>query len=187
MGQKQTTGDVTELLRQWSGGDKVAGDRLARAVYQQLKQMARAQMAGERNNHTLQPTALVHEAYLKLADGRQIAWQDRAHFFAVAAQAIRQILVDSGRRHRAEKRGAGRNVTLQTDVSGEDGRAVVDLLALDAALEKLAKLQPDQARIVELRYFAGLTIAETAVVMNLSTATANRYWRTARAWLHNRL
>lgn len=152
-------------------------------AYGELKQIARAQMAGERAGHTLQPTALVNEAYLKLAGGAAIDWQDRAHFFAVSARVIRQILVDSARRHNAERRNA-RGATALTVSVTED---IVDLHALDQVLEQLEVLDATQGRVVELRYFAGLTIAETAHVLGLSTATVERVWRAARAWLYCQL
>lgn len=180
-------GDLTRLLRQWSAGDSAAGEQLVEAVYQQLKRIARRQLGLEREGHTLQPTALVHEAYLKLSQGRAIDWQDRAHFFAVSARVIRQILVDSGRARRAQRRGgAERAITLDTgriDDSGADPGAV-DILALDQALDALAQMQPQQAEIVELRYFGGLSMEEISTATGLSVATVNRYWRAARAWLY---
>ena len=152
-------------------------------AYDQLKVIARAQMAGERAGHTLQPTALVHEAYLKLAGGVSIDWQDRAHFFAVSARVIRQVLVDNARRRNAACRDADGAPPVTVSVT-ED---VVDLHALDQALNRLEALDATQARVVELRYFAGLTIAETAHVLSLSTATIERAWRAARAWLYTQL
>ncbi|MGE4071003.1 MAG: ECF-type sigma factor [Lysobacterales bacterium] len=173
----------TVLLRQWSSGDEAARDALMARAYQELKRIARAQMAGERAGHTLQPTALVHEAYLKLAGGAHIDWQDRTHFFAVSARVIRQVLVDSARRRQAARRDASGMAPLTLSVT-ED---VVDLQALDQALNRLEALDPTQARVVELRYFAGLSIAETAHSMDLSTATVERAWRAARAWLYGQL
>ena len=173
----------TGLLRQWSSGDEAARDALMALAYQELKRIARAQMAGERAGHTLQPTALVHEAYLKLADGASIDWQDRTHFFAVSARVIRQVLVDSARRRNAARRDARGAEPLTLSVT-ED---IVDLHALDQALHRLEALDATQARVVELRYFAGLTIAETAHSMELSTATVERAWRAARAWLYGQL
>jgi RNA polymerase sigma factor (TIGR02999 family) len=185
--ERSSEGDLTALLRQWSGGDAVAGERLVGEVYQQLKQIARRQLERERDGHTLQPTALVHEAYLKLSGGRAIDWHDRAHFFAVSARVIRQILVDSGRALRAQRRGgAARALTLDTGLVADDvgGERSVDILALDQALDALARLQPKQAQIVELRYFGGLTIEEAAVAIGVSVPTVDRLWRAARAWLH---
>jgi RNA polymerase sigma factor (TIGR02999 family) len=173
----------TALLQQWSAGDAGARDALMARAYEELKQIARAQMVGERAGHTLQPTALVHEVYLKLARGASIDWRDRTHFFAVSARVIRQILVDSARRRQAARRDAGAGPALTVSVT-ED---CVDLHALDRALNQLEALDASQARVVELRYFAGLTIAETAHVMGLSTATVERAWRAARAWLYSQL
>ena len=175
-------GEITTVLRRWSGGDERARQELVDRVYAELKQLARARFAGERSDHTLQPTALVHETYLKLIQGDQVSWQDRVHFIAVSARIMRQILVDSGRRRRAAKRRSdpGDALLLQ---SGERAEDTVDVLALDQAMARLEALEPDQARIVELRYFGGLTIEETAAAMDISVATVNRYWRAARAWL----
>jgi len=181
--------ELTVLLHRWSDGDAEAGERLATEVYQQLKQMARSQLNREREGHTLQPTALVHEAYLKLVGGKPIDWQDRAHFFAVSARVIRQILVDSGRARSAQRRDGGERVVLSTALVADDGAAPgdVDILALDQALEALAESRPEQARVVELRYFGGLSIEEVAEVTGQSTATIGRHWRSARAWLMLRL
>ncbi len=173
----------TALLQQWSEGDLAARDALIATAYDELKVIARAQMAGERAGHTLQPTALVHEAWLKLAGGAQVDWQDRSHFYAVSARVIRQVLVDSARRRNAARRDAGAVPPLSLSVT-ED---VVDLHALDQALNRLEALDTTQARVVELRYFAGLSIAETAHVLTLSTATIERAWRAARAWLYIQL
>ena len=178
--------ELTGLLREWSTGDERAADALFALVYQHLKGLARAQLASERPGHTLQPTALVNEAYLKLMRGTPIAWEDRVHFYAVASRVIRQILVDYGRRRRAQRRGGGHDVTLDTNV-GIDATDPVDLLALDAALNRLAEINPGQAQIVELRYFGGLTIDEVATATHQSEATVNRQWRAARAWLFKRL
>ncbi|MEZ5437684.1 MAG: sigma-70 family RNA polymerase sigma factor [Lysobacteraceae bacterium] len=176
---------LTTLLHRWSDGDAEAGERLAAEVYQQLKQMARSQLNREREGHTLQPTALVHEAYLKLVGGKPIDWQDRAHFFAVSSRVIRQILVDSGRARSAQRRDGGERVMLSTGIVADDERAPgdVDILALDQALEALAAVRPEQARVVELRYFGGLSVEEVAEVTGQSTATIGRHWRAARAWL----
>lgn len=175
-------GEMTTALRRWSAGDEGAREELVDRVYAELKQIARARFTDEPAGHTLQPTALVHETYLKLVQGEQVTWHDRVHFIAVSARIMRQILVDSGRRRRAAKRQAdpGDALLLQ---SGERDEDTVDVLALDQAMARLEALEPDQARIVELRYFGGLTIEETAAAMDISVATVNRYWRTARAWL----
>lgn len=173
----------TGLLRQWAEGDTSARDALIARAYEELKQIARAQMAGERAGHTLQPTALVHEAWLKLVGGSPVDWQDRTHFFAVCARVIRQVLVDSARRRLAARRDAQGVAPLTLSVTEE----VIDLQALDQALSRLEVLNADWARVVELRYFAGLTIAETAQVTQRSTASIERDWRAARAWLYSQL
>lgn len=178
--------ELTNLLRGWSSGDARAADQLFERVYQQLKGVAQNQLARERAGHTFQPTALVHEAYLKLLHGASIDWQDRVHFFAVAARVIRQILVDYGRSRNSQRRGGRQAVTLQTEVHGEKSDAL-DLLALDDALTRLSRLNQTQARIVELRYFGGLTISEAAAATGQSEATVNRQWRAARAWLFRNL
>jgi len=173
--------DMTRLLRRWSSGDESAREELSAGIYFELKRLARIQFSGERAGHTLQPTALVNEAWMKLIQGDQVDWHGRSHFMAVAARVMRQILIDSGRRKRAAKRQGPGPITV--GLIEEGGSAVVDLLALDQALDQLEELDANQARIVELRYFGGLTIPETAEVLDVSTATVNRAWRAARAWL----
>jgi len=176
-------GEITTVLRRWSDGDEQAREQLVERVYDELKAIARVRLGMERADHTLQPTALVHEAWLKLLRGEPVDWQDRAHFIAVAARIMRQILVDSGRRKRAAKRNDGLSPALLVPtIQSEDER--VDILDLDEALERLEALDEHQARLVELRYFGGLTIPEAAAAMNVSVATANRNWRAARAWLY---
>jgi RNA polymerase sigma factor (TIGR02999 family) len=177
--------DVTQLLAKWSGGDQAALDELLPLVYGELRRLASAYLRRERSNHTLQSTALVHEAFMRLVNQQDVQWKNRAHFFAIAAQMIRRILVDYARSQHAEKRGSGA-VKLALDeamavpqASGTD----VDLLGLNDALNRLAELDERQGRIVELRFFAGLSIEETAEVMNLSPASIKREWQTARAWL----
>ena len=176
-------GEITQLLRAWSAGDPEALTRLVPLVYDELHRLAGAQMRSERKGHTLQPTALVNELYLKLADRESPRWRDRAHFFAVAARAMRQILVDYARVRDAGKRGGEEtrisldDATLATDPPG------LDLLALDLALERLEALDERQARLVELRVFSGLTIEECAEVLGCSHATVSREWRHAQAWL----
>lgn len=179
-------GELTTVLRRWSGGDDRARDELVARVYAELKQLARARFSGERAGHTLQPTALVHETYLKLVQGDQVSWHDRVHFIAVSARIMRQVLVDSGRRRNAAKRKgeSGDALLLQ---SGQGEQDTVDLFALDQAMVRLEALDPDQSRVVELRYFGGLSIEETAAAMEISVATVNRYWRAARAWLYLQL
>lgn len=174
---------MTQVLRRWSAGDEQAREELIERVYDELKALARARLGMERADHTLQPTALVHEAWLKLIRGEQVDWQDRAHFIAVSARVMRQILVDSGRRKRAAKRNDDQPPTLFVPtVQSEEER--VDILDLDEALLRLEALDESQARLVELRYFGGLTIPEAAAAMSVSVATANRNWRAARTWLY---
>lgn len=181
-------GEVTALLQDWSGGDRQALERLMPLVYGELRRLAGSYLRSERPDHTLQPTALVHEAYLRLIDQRKVVWKNRAHFFGIAAQMMRRILVDHARRRQAAKRDAERFRV----VSGTTGGAAAeddapDLLALDSALDALERLDPRQARIVELRFFAGLTVDETAEVANVSSATVKREWRPARAWLRREI
>ena len=175
--------EVTELLHQWSGGDHAAREKLVPLVYDELRRIARNCLAGQPNSHTLQSTALVHEAYLRLAGRASVRWDDRVHFFAVAAQLMRRILVDHARMKRAAKRG-GNCVTLllDEDVAPPKQREV-DLVALDDALNALAKLDEQQSRVVELRYFTGLSIDETSKALNISPSTVKREWATARLWL----
>jgi RNA polymerase sigma-70 factor, ECF subfamily len=180
-------GDVTRLLRAWSAGDKEALAGLLPLVYAELRQRARTFMRRERAGHTLQPTALVHEAYMKLVDQKNISWKDRAHFFGVAARAMREVLVDHARRHAAEKRGAAQTRVTLTDASAVTPPRDFDLLALDLALERLAALDERQARLVEMRVFTGLTIEESAEVLGVSHATVSREWRHAEAWLHREM
>ena len=175
---------VTELLARWSNGDVSARDALVPLVYDELRKIARRCLASQRADHTLQPTALVHEAYLRLARRDSLDWRDRVHFFAMAAQMMRQILVDHARKQAAAKRG-GNAITLVIDealVASKESN--LDVLALDAAMTKLASLDPRQCQIVELRFFGGLSIEETAQVVNISPATTKREWATARLWLH---
>src|SRR5438105_1406670 len=172
---------VTQLLMDWSEGDQAALDRLMPLVYSELRRLANNYLRRERANHTLQPTALVNEAYLKLIHQRNTRWQNRAQFFGVAAQLMRRILVDHARAHYASKRGGDRiNVSLRNiGAFGEQPDA--DLLALHDVLNRLAEIDPDQSRIVELRFFGGLTIEETAEVMHVSHSTVEREWKIAKA------
>jgi RNA polymerase sigma factor (TIGR02999 family) len=168
-------------------GDSRAADQLLPMVYDRLRALAQELMQQERPGHTLQATALVHEAYLKLVDQQRAQWQDRAHFFAVAAQAIRRILVDHARGHGRAKRGSGRaKLTLNEELAATYDE-VVDVVALDDALAQLAEGHPQHARITEMRFFAGLTIEESAAVLGMSTRTVDRHWRYARAWLYRAL
>jgi RNA polymerase sigma-70 factor (ECF subfamily) len=176
---------VTALLERWSNGDSSARDALIPLVYDELRRIARRCLSGQSSNHTLQPTALVHEAYLRLAKRDSIDWQNRAHFFAMAAQMMRQILVDHARKHAAAKRGANPVTLVVDDATAISKTPSLDLLALDDAMQRLANLDPRQCRIVELRFFGGLSIEETAEVVNISPATTKREWATARLWLHH--
>ncbi len=179
--------DVSRLLVAWRHGDPQAARRLMPLVYDELRRLSRHYLRRERPEHTLQPTALVHEAFLRLVGKDHPQWQDRAHFFAVAAQQMRRILVDHARAHGADKRGGeALRVTLDDAVAFQD-RPTEDLLALDDALSALAELDPRKAKIVELRYFAGMTLQEVAALLDLSMATINNESRLARAWLHRRL
>jgi RNA polymerase sigma factor (TIGR02999 family) len=179
-------GDVTLLLLEWNRGNPEARERLIPLVYRELRRRAGNSLRGERGDHTLQPTDLVHEAYLKLVDQRRVRWRDRAHFFAVSSVLMRRILVDHARRRRAQKRGAGA-ARVSADTAVVPWARDVDLLDLDEALTELTALDPDQGRVVELRFFAGLSIEEAAEATGRSKATVNRDWSMARAWLHQRL
>jgi RNA polymerase sigma factor (TIGR02999 family) len=175
--------DVTRLLADWSKGDRRALDELLPLVYEELRHLANAYLRRERDGHTLQSTALVHEAFLRLVNQRDVQWHGRAHFFGIAAQMIRRILVDHARAQRAAKRGAGA-VRLELDEAlAVSEQRDLDLIALDEALERLAMMDERQSRIVELRFFAGLSVEDTADVMGISTATVKREWSSARAWL----
>ena len=178
---------VTDLLVHWSEGDQEALNKLIPLVYDELHKLASRYLRRERREHTLQTTAVVHEAYLKLVNQRDANFENRLHFFAVAAQIMRRILVDYARRHHASKRG-GDLYKLSLDealVTSEEKGA--DLLALDEALERLAAIDPRQSRVVELRIFAGLTLEETAQALNISPSTVRREWSTAKAWLHRQI
>jgi RNA polymerase sigma factor (TIGR02999 family) len=175
--------DVTTLLISWGGGDRGALDRLVPLVYTELRRVAHHRMQAERRDQALQTTALVHEAYLRLIDITRVQWKDRAHFFAVSAQMMRRVLIDAARERDALKRGGGAvRVAFDEARAGTPGQSV-DLLALDEALEALATFDPRKARVVELRYFGGLTVDETAAVLGVSVETVMRDWRMARLWL----
>lgn len=179
--------DVTNLLIDWSRGDQSALDRLIPVVYDELHRLAARCMSQEGPGHTLQSTAVVHEAYLKLIDQQRVQWQNRAQFFAVAAQMIRRILVDHARAANAHKRGgAARKLSLDENIGVMKSRDL-DLVALDDAMAALAQFDPQQSRVIELRFFAGLTIEETAEALGVSPATVKRDWITAKAWLFNEL
>src|SRR5262245_3238947 len=179
-------GDVTGLLRAWQGGDPAALDRLIPLVYEELHRIAQRQLRHERPGHTLQPSAVVNETYLKLVGRPEGNWQDRVHFFAVAARAMRQILVDHARRRAAQKRGGpfpGSRIETEALTNPRD----VDVLAVDEALGRLASLDRQQSEVVELRFFGGLSVDEVAEALAVSPATVHRKWVTARAWLHREL
>lgn len=181
------TQEVADLLHAWNQGDHQAVDALLPLVYGELRALAGHFFRAERQDHTLQPTALVHEAWLRLKAGASCPVKDRAHFIGLAAGAMRQILVDHARAHRAGKRGGGQVRVALDESMGLPDRAGLDLVALDEALQALAAREPRQARLVELRYFAGLSIEETAEALALSPATVKRDWAFARAWLHREL
>jgi len=181
-------GDITELLVRLNQGDKEAQERLIPLVYQELKRIATARLRAERDNLSIQPTVLVHEAYLRLAGLNQIDWQSRGHFFAISATIMRRILVDHARARQAAKRGSGETL-VQLDEAVmplQEGRGA-DILALDLALNRLAKLDPRQAQIVDLRFFSGLTEEEIGAVLGVNARTVKRDWRVARAWLYAEL
>jgi RNA polymerase sigma factor (TIGR02999 family) len=174
--------DITSLLVEWGNGDRTALDRLVPLLYPEFRRIASMQMRRERPGHSLQTTALVNEAYLRLVDYKRVRPRDRAHFLAIAAQAMRRILVERARARDTAKRGGDAQL-VPIEEAGDIAARARDVLALDAALESLATFDPRKARIVELRYFGGLTIEETATVVDVSTPTVEREWRTARLWL----
>jgi RNA polymerase sigma-70 factor (ECF subfamily) len=180
----QTPQNVTQLLLGWSQGDKEALDKLVPLVYDELRRQAARYLRRERVGHTLQTTALIHEAYLRLIDQKNVHWQNRAHFFGIAAQLMRRILVDHARTKKRAKRG-GSDVRVSFSeatlkAKGQD----LDIVALDEALERLAEIDEQQGKIVELKFFSGLTVEETAEVLSISAATVKRDWSMAKAWLH---
>jgi RNA polymerase sigma factor (TIGR02999 family) len=178
---------ISALLEELNHGNRGAESRLMGMVYPELRKLAAVYMARERPNHTLQPTALVNEAYLRLIDRPDISWKNRSHFFAVAAQAMRHILVDKARARRAGKRGGPRQQVTLDDVAAIAEAPSIDLLALDEALTRLAALDPRQSRLVELRFFGGLSLEEAAQIVGVSDRTAKRDWKMARAWLRGEL
>lgn len=179
--------NLTALLRATADGDRRSLDALLAAIYADLKRLAASHLRGERADHTLQPTALAHEAYVKLLDQRRLGWQDRVHFFAVASRIIRRILVDHARERGAQKRGGQRARVELDDAAGPAAAVDPDLIALDEALRDLAAIDEVQARVVELRYFGGLTVEETAEVLSIGKRSVDRHWQVAKAWLYRRL
>jgi RNA polymerase sigma-70 factor (ECF subfamily) len=183
--------EITAMLRAWSDGEEHASDELIRAVYDQLRRQARKQLRRERRDHTLDTAALINEAYIKLVQQRSVKWNDREHFYALSAQLMRRILVDYARAKYRQKRGSHQEHVDVDDVSASPQLASapldVDLIALDEALERLAEFDEQQVKVVELRYFAGLEIEETAKVLNISAATVKRDWVAAKAWLKHEL
>jgi RNA polymerase sigma factor (TIGR02999 family) len=178
--------DITALLLAWGEGDEPARTRLVEAVYGELRRVAQRQLRRERPGHSFTPTALVHEAYLKLVDQRRVRWQNRAHFFAIAAHVMRRVLVDHARARATAKRDRGLTIALEGVEVGTPPPDV-DLLALDAALDRLGQLDVRQSRLVELRFFGGLTVEETAAVLDVAPITVKRDWVLARAWLFREL
>jgi RNA polymerase sigma factor (TIGR02999 family) len=184
----QSNEGITELLIDWGKGDQAALEKLMPLVYNELRRLASNYLRRERANHTLQPTALVNEAYLKLVDQKNAKWQNRAQFFGISAQLMRRILVDHARQHQAAKRGGSNQQRLSITSAEQVARqTAIDLLALNEALDELAKMDPQQGRIVELKFFGGLSIEETAEVLGISHATVERDWKMARAWLRRQL
>jgi len=185
---REPTNQVTELLVRWRGGDQEALESLMPLVYDELRRLAHHYLQRERSDHTLQSTALVHEAYLRLAGKNAPQWQNRAHFFGIAARVMRQILVEYARAHSAAKRGGtgACKLTLESALDIQQ-KTDIDVIALDGALDRLSELDPQQSRIVELRFFTGLTIEDTSEVMGISPATVKRDWTSARAWLHREI
>jgi RNA polymerase sigma-70 factor (ECF subfamily) len=181
------TQNVTGMLRDWTNGDQEALDKLIPVVYDELRRQAARYLRGERPGHTLQTTALIHEAYLRLIKQHNVEWKDRAHFYAIAARLMRQILVDHARKRQAAKRGGSDiKVPLEEEMAISPERSV-DLVALDEALTRLAGIDPQQSRIVEMRYFSGLSTEETAEVMGVSSRTVKRDWNVAKAWLRQEI
>jgi RNA polymerase sigma factor (TIGR02999 family) len=186
---EQSSDEVTQLLRGWQGGDREGLDALLPVVYKELRRIAHFQLRKEREDHSLQSADLVNEAYLRLVRMNPPRWESRTHFFAIAAQLIRQILVDYARRHGADKRGAGQGALPLEDASQllRGKEKDIDVVLLDDALKALAELDPRKAKVVELRFFGGLTFEETAEVLDISAVTVSRDWSTARAWLHREM
>jgi RNA polymerase sigma-70 factor, ECF subfamily len=185
-GEPPAPGDITGLLRSWSEGDQRALDRLTPIVYAELHRLARRYMQRERPGHSLQTTALVNEAYMRLVDYKRMQWQNRAHFFAVSAQLIRRILIEHARRRNLKRGGGVRHISLE-EAAVLGGKRPADLVALDDAMKALAQFDPRKERVVEMRFFGGLSVEETAEVLKVSPVTVMRDWSTAKAWLYREL
>ncbi|HXW16390.1 MAG TPA: sigma-70 family RNA polymerase sigma factor [Terriglobia bacterium] len=185
-GEDPAAGDVSQLLRAWSDGDRNALERITPIVYRELHRLAHHYMARERPGHSLQTTALVNEAYMRLVDYKRMQWQDRAHFFAVSSQLMRRILVEHARRHNLKRGGSVQHVSLD-EAAVVSGRRPADLVALDDAMNALAQFDPRKVRVMEMRFFGGLTLEEMAGVLNISPVTVRRDLRTAKAWLYREL
>lgn len=184
----ETPNEITQMLVELTDGNQDVVNRILPHIYDELRRLAGSYLRKERADHTLQPTALVHEAYMKLIDQRQVKWQNRAHFFGIAAQVMRRILMDHARKHLANKRGGNAEVLpLEDEILVVSHDKSAELVALDDALNQLNEVDPQKARVVELRYFGGLSIEETAEVMGVSVPTVNRHWRMAKAWLYSEL
>ena len=184
----ESAGEITQLLQGWHGGDRKALDALLPIVYEELRRLAHFQLRRERPDHTLQSAALVHEAYVRLVGLNPPQWEGRSHFYAIAAQQMRQILVDYARRHRAGKRGGGEvTVSLDATMLTPSPKRGMDVVALDEALKELGRIDARKAQVVELRFFGGLNLDQTAEVLKVSAGTVARDWSTARAWLHREM
>ncbi|MCH9648958.1 MAG: sigma-70 family RNA polymerase sigma factor [Deltaproteobacteria bacterium] len=184
---EQETGEITQLLQEWRASSPGADDKLLAAVYDELHYLARRYLRRERSDHSLEATALIHEAYLRFRDQQDTPWQNRSHFFAVAAQAMRRILIDHARAKLYQKRGAGRRAESLEDLPFLTNHRAPELIALDDGLTALARIDPVKAKLVELRFFAGFSLEETASILGCSRATASRHWRLAQTWLYREM
>ena len=183
-----SSAEVTRLLKNWGNGDREALDKLVPLVYSELRRLSHHYLGRQRRGHTLQTTALINEAFVRLIDQKGVRWQNRAHFFGIAARTMRNILVDHARRHQARKRGGGgREVVFNEEVTVVNEQKDLDVQTLDDALTSLSAIDPDLSRLVELRFFGGLTVRETAEVLGVSPATVKRGWSTAKIWLHREI
>jgi RNA polymerase sigma factor (TIGR02999 family) len=184
----QAPNEITQMLIELTDGNQEVVNQILPHIYDELKRLASSYLRRERVNHTLQPTALVHEAYMKLIDQKRVHWQNRAHFFGIAAQVMRRILMDHARKHQADKRGGeAEKLPIEEEILVVSHEKSAELIALDDALQTLASMDEQKAKIVELRYFGGLSIEETAEVMGVSVPTINRQWRMAKAWLYSQI